>query len=182
MLNDSCSTAYFKKITDKKSTQRLGEKSVYESCLPIFRKFFDSRRIVPQSPLRWKERSSRIIAGAITFFSPKGPGDYSRDGNFSREAIISNIAHWKSFSKYFVLFSDWIKKITSTKLNMDFLSVPNLVPWLKSISSLSELQSSLISFAEFRLHFTETVAKGMGGGGDYSREAMILNISVKGKR
>ena len=169
MLNDSCSTAYFKKITDKKSTQRLGEKSVYESCLPIFRKFFDSRRIVPQSPLRWKERSSRIIAGAITFFSPKGPGDYSRDGNFSREAIISNIAHWKSFSKYFVLFSDWI-------------SVPNLVPWLESISSLSELQSSLISFAGFRLHFTETVAKGMGGGGDYSREAMILNISVKGKR
>ena len=136
MLNDSCSTAYFKKITDKKSTQRLGEKSVYESCLPIFRKFFDSRRIVPQAPLRWKERSSRIIAGVITFFSPKGPGDYSRDGNFSKEAIISNIAHWKSFSKYFVLFSDWIKKITSTKLNMDFLSVPNLVPWLKSISSL----------------------------------------------
>ena len=131
MLNDSCSTAYFKKITEKKSTKRLGEKSVYEFCLPISRKFFDSRRIVPQSPLRRKERPSRIIAGAITFFSPKGPGDYSREGNFSREAIISNIAHWKSFSKYFVLFSDWIKKITSTKLNMDFLSVPNLVHLIK---------------------------------------------------
>ena len=67
MLNDSCSTASFKKITVKKSTQRLGEKSVYESCLPIFRKFFDSRRIVPQSPLRWKERSS------LLFFHQKGP-------------------------------------------------------------------------------------------------------------
>ena len=32
----------------------------------------------------------RIIAG----------GDYSRD-----DAIISNIAHWKSYPKYFVLFS-----------------------------------------------------------------------------
>ena len=65
---------------------------------------------------------------------------------------------------------------------MDFLSVPNLVPCLKSISSLSELESSLISFAGFRLHFTETMAKGVGGGGDYSGEAMILNISVKGTR
>ena len=39
------------------------------------------------------------------FFSPKG-GDYWREGNYSREAIISNIAHSKSFSEYFVLLSN----------------------------------------------------------------------------
>ena len=41
------------------------------------------------------------------------------------------ISHWKSSPNYFVSLSHWIKKIiTSNKLNMGFLSVPNLVPWL----------------------------------------------------
>ena len=39
----------------------------------------------------------------ISFFAQKG-------GDFSREAIISNITHWKSCPKYFVLFSHEIKK------------------------------------------------------------------------
>ena len=34
----------------------------------------------------------------ISFFAPKG-------GDYSREAIISNIVHWKLCPKYFVLFS-----------------------------------------------------------------------------
>ena len=43
------------------------------------------------------------------------------------EAIISNIAHWKSCTKYFALLSHYfLKIITSNKLNMDFLSVPSL--------------------------------------------------------
>ena len=54
--------------------------------------------------------------------------------DYSREAIISNtsIAHWnsgglwKSCPKNFVIFSH--KIMTSNKLNMGFLSVPNLVP------------------------------------------------------
>ena len=36
------------------------------------------------------------------FFAPKG-------GDYSRETIISNTAHWKSFPKYFVLLSHKIK-------------------------------------------------------------------------
>ena len=40
-----------------------------------------------------------IIAGAIiSFFASKG-------NDHSREAIISNIAHWKSYPKYLVLLS-----------------------------------------------------------------------------
>ena len=43
--------------------------------------------------------SSNNIAGAITsFFAPK-------EGDYSREAIISNTAHYKSCIKYFVLLS-----------------------------------------------------------------------------
>ena len=42
--------------------------------------------------------------GHYFFLSLKG-GDDWREGNYWREAIISNIAHWKSFSKYFVLFA-----------------------------------------------------------------------------
>ena len=47
----------------------------------------------------------RIIAGAITsIFAPKG-GDYSRESDYSREAIISNAsALRRSHPKYFVLF------------------------------------------------------------------------------
>ena len=45
-----------------------------------------------------------IPRGDYYFFSHKG-GDYAREGNYLREAIIFNIAHWTSSTKYFVLFS-----------------------------------------------------------------------------
>ena len=62
-----------------------------------------------------------LIAGAIiSFFAPKG-------GDYSREAIISDIVHWKSCPKYFVLPLNK-KIITSKKPNMGFSSLPNLVP------------------------------------------------------
>ena len=38
----------------------------------------------------------------IIFFALK-EGDYLREGDNSREAIILNIAHWKLCPKYFVL-------------------------------------------------------------------------------
>ena len=53
------------------------------------------------------------------------------EGDNSRGAIISNIAHWKSCLKYyiilFIIFPLNQKIITPDKLNMGFLSVPNLV-------------------------------------------------------
>ena len=52
-------------------------------------------------------------------------GTILREGD--REAVFSNIAHWKSCPEYFVLFSHQ-KIIASNKTNMGFLSVPNLVP------------------------------------------------------
>ena len=42
----------------------------------------------------------QITAGANLFlFSPQ------KGGYYSREAVISNIAHWKSYPKYLVLLS-----------------------------------------------------------------------------
>ena len=50
---------------------------------------------------------------------------------------------------YFSLEIIIIKKNNHDKLNMGFLSVPNLVPWLTFTVNISksEFQSSLISFA-----------------------------------
>ena len=50
--------------------------------------------------------------------------------DYSREAIISNITHWKSCPKFLGFFSLPLNKklITSNKLNMGFFSVPDLVP------------------------------------------------------
>ena len=58
----------------------------------------------------------RIIAGGDHYFLST-----KRSRLFER-AIISNIAHWRSCPKYFVLLL-----ITSNKQNMGFFSVPNLV-------------------------------------------------------
>ena len=67
--------------------------------------------------------SSNNTAGGDYFsFAQKG-------GDYSREAIISNVGQWKSCPKYiFFVFTLNKKIITSNKLNMGFLSVPNLVP------------------------------------------------------
>ena len=46
-----------------------------------------------------------LLSGAIiSFFAHKG-GDYSREGDYLREAIISNVAYWKSSPKYFVYYA-----------------------------------------------------------------------------
>ena len=46
-----------------------------------------------------------LLSGAIiSFFAHKG-SDYSREGDYLREAIISNIAYWKSSPKYFVYYA-----------------------------------------------------------------------------
>ena len=49
----------------------------------------------------------RINTGGDYFFFVQKEGDYLREGNnyYSREAIISNIVHWKLCPKYFVIFS-----------------------------------------------------------------------------
>ena len=54
-------------------------------------------------PSFWKvyRTSLNNIWGRLLLFSH----NYSREGNYFREAIILNIAHWKSSTKYFVLFS-----------------------------------------------------------------------------
>ena len=79
------------------------------------------------------------------------------------------------------------KIITSNKLNMGFLSVPNLVPWLVFRAWIVTDQLCWIS-----LHFNLTTWQGGKkrkrrwregrGRGDYSREAIILRISAKGGR
>ena len=45
-----------------------------------------------------------LLSGAIiSFFAHKG-GDYSRKSDYLREAIISNIAYWKSCPKYYFVY------------------------------------------------------------------------------
>ena len=85
-------------------------------------------------------------------FAPKG-GNYSREDNYSREAIISNISHRRSCHKYFVLLYHEIKKLHNhikNKPNMGFLRVSNFVLLINqcpmSISSASEPELSLITF------------------------------------
>ena len=52
----------------------------------------------------------RIIAGAIiSIFTPKGD-DYSREGDYSRGAIISNISQRRSCPIYFVSLYQAIKE------------------------------------------------------------------------
>ena len=95
-------------------------------------------------------------------------------------AIISNIDHWKSCTRYFGFFA-----ITSKNNHIKyFLSVPNLVPWLIFIAWIVIDQLCWITL-HFNFQLDREGIKGRedserrGGGGDYSREAIILNISVK---
>ena len=49
----------------------------------------------------------------ISIFAPKGGGDYSMEGDYLREAIISNISHRRLCSKYFVLLYNYKVKYMS---------------------------------------------------------------------
>ena len=133
--------------------------------------------------IKWNNKAptvfSRIIAGGDYFFFRTKRGDYSS------KAIISNIVHWNSCPKYFVLFIFPLnqKIITSNTLSMGFLRVPNLVLWLIFRAWSVIDQFCWISLA---LQLDREGIKGRedgqrgGGRGDYSREAIILSISVKG--
>ena len=81
-----------------------------------------------------------ILAGVIISFLA------SKVGYYSREAFISNVAHWKSYPKYFVLLSHYIKKLSHqiNCMNMGLLSVPNLVPWDCNFQSLNHHWSVLL--------------------------------------
>ena len=83
------------------------------------------------------------MSGAIiSFFAHKG-GDYSREGDHLREAIISNIAYWKSCPKYFVYYAIKSKNFISSKLNIGFFKCSKF--------------SSLINFHGLNLHSSVSV-------------------------
>ena len=112
--------------------------------------------------------------------------NYSREGNYFREAIILNIAHWKSSTKYFVLFSHWINK-WSHQINWTwaFLVLPRLVPWLPFIVNILSIRAWMVTgeFCHTSLQggdLTNRRWKEGWGGGDYLRKAIIWNISVLG--
>ena len=113
--------------------------------------------------------SNKNSRGRI-FFSPPIGGDYSR------EAIISNIAHWKSCTKIlcFIIPLNSKKIIISNKLNMGFLSVPNLIHWL--IFNVNNLGIRAWIITDQLCWIKER--RGVGGG-DHSREGITLSISVK---
>ena len=48
----------------------------------------------------------RIIGGGDCWFCASKESDYLWEGDYSREAIISNISHWKFCPEYFVVFSN----------------------------------------------------------------------------
>ena len=95
--------------------------------------------IYPHWSIKYRISLNNSRGWLLIFFAEKG-------GNYSREAIISNIADWKSCPKYYIFSFPLNKKIiTSNKLNMGFLIK------CSKFSSLSdkflELESPLISFS-----------------------------------
>ena len=69
---------------------------------------------------------------------------------------------------------------------MGFLSVPNLIPWL-NIQSLNRIVTDLLDQIPLQLDREgikdreDDESFFLGGGGDYSRETIISNISIKGR-
>ena len=82
-----------------------------------------------------------IVAGGDYFFFP------TKRSQLFEGTIISNIAHWRSCPRYFVILLNR-QLITSNKQNMGFLSVPNLVIWLIFNANIlgTRARLSLISF------------------------------------
>ena len=64
--------------------------------------------------------SSNNSQGNYFYFrTPKG-GDYLREGDYSREAFISNISRRRSYPKYFVLLYQAIKeKVKYMNINIE---------------------------------------------------------------
>ena len=65
--------------------------------------FPDTKDEQPAAIHQYRTSLNNSLGQFISFFAQKG-GNYSREGDYLREKIISNIAHWKSCPKYFVLF------------------------------------------------------------------------------
>ena len=156
-------------------------KKLAGTCLCLHVHIVDFRAYVGQKPRpiwpiidcvtpRHHISSNKNSRRWILFFSPPIGGDYSRD------AIISNIAHWKSCTKIFCFIIPLNSKkiIISNKLNMGFLSVPNLIHWL--IFNVNNLGIRDWIITDQLCWIKER--RGVGGG-DYSREGIILSISVK---
>ena len=116
-------------------------------------------------------------------------GDYfffrTKRGDYSSKVIISNIVHWNSCPKYFVLFIFPLnqKIITSNTLSMGFLRVPKLVPWLVFRAwSVSYQYYSLICWISLALQLNREGIKGRKDGqrGDYSRGDYFKYFRQKG--
>ena len=116
----------------------------------------------------------RIIAGAIiSFFAPKG-------GDYSREAIIFRL-FTGSRSQNILFYFPIKSKITSKKLNIGFLSVPNSVPWLIFIANILGVVTDSFAGSDFTSgsssRFTAMGIDGFRtvvGGGDCSRKYVKL--------
>ena len=119
----------------------------------------------------------------LFLFAPK-EADYLREGNYLREVIISIFC-------FIILLNR--KKITSSKLNMGFLSVPNLVPWLIfSVSSQCHYQQlnekSLCQFLTWqgedkrKRRWKGGWARWLFEGGDYFKNFHQRGTIIQGRR
>ena len=137
---------------------------------------------------KWHTVFPWIISGGDYFFfrikRGKG-GDYSREGDYFSYCSLDDVPKIYIYIQIFLIPLNQAI-ITSNKLNMGFLSVPNWVPGLIFGAWIITHQ-----FCWIRFHFNftrrvqkkEKMTRGVGGGGDYySREATILSISIKGGR
>ena len=153
--------------------------------MSMFTRIVDFRAYVGQKPrpiwpIVWHRDTifPRIkTAGGEYYFFPTNRRRLFEGGDYLREAIISNITHWNSCTKIFcfIIPLNSKKNIISNKLNMGFLSVPNLINWL--IFNVNNLGIRAWNIITDQLCWIKE-RRGVGGG-DYSREGIILSISVK---
>ena len=120
-----------------------------------------------------------IIAGGNYFFFHIRRGRLFEGGDYFKYCSLEV----KPLNILFYYPIELKKIITSNKLNMGFLSVPNLVPWLifRAWLITDIVLLDQISFQLDREGIKERVKEREGGwgGGDYWREAIISNISIK---
>ena len=89
--------------------------------------------------------------GRLFFFLSHKSG-----GIFKGKAIISNIVHWKSYPVYFVNQ----KMITSNKLNMGFLSVPNVFSWSNFNTNILSVRAWSVLLDQNPLQLNREVIRG----------------------
>ena len=136
-----------------------------------------------QIPRKWHTVFPWIIPGGDYFFfrikRGKG-GDYSREGDYFSYCSLDDVPKIYIYIHIFLIPLNQAI-ITSNKLNMGFLSVPNWVPGLIFGAWIITHQFCWI---RFHFNFTRRVQKkekmrrGVGGGGDYSREAINRGTAI----